>query len=256
MATIKVRWTVEELDNVMTLYDVQKVYRKTDITLPSWTEITSALTRVDLVAATTSYYFDDVTGDDSYFYAMTYYNSVSGAESDFSDPISGDVSDIQYMEIQDLYNLVGAGRVVQFFDDDLDGTIDDDNLAVQAVLAGAEAEAASRLLRSWDIDQITDLANNDRAFRNHVAWVALEMASERRPEFASSDGKGGFWAQYERAISYFENVSKSIQRSTGEDEAGTNPQTLGNRGPVTTYSDAARFVFAPGKNNPTGHGGF
>jgi len=256
MATIKVRWTVEELDNVMTLYDVQKVYRKTDITLPSWTEITTALTRVDLVAATTSYYFDDTTGDDSYFYAMTYYNSTSGAESDFSDPISGDVSDIQYMEIQDLYNLVGAGRVVQYFDDDLDGSIDDDNLAVQAVLAGAEAEAASRLLRSWSIDEITELADNDRAFRNHVAWVALELASERRPEFAASDGKGAFWTQYERAITYFENVSKSILRSAGESEAGINPQTQGNRAPAPVSTDSPRFVFAPGKNYPTGHGGF
>ena len=60
MSTIKVRWHVNELANVMDLFDVQKVYRASAADGP-WTEITAAMTRVPLVEDVEDYLFDDAS---------------------------------------------------------------------------------------------------------------------------------------------------------------------------------------------------
>lgn len=161
-----------------------------------------------------------------------------------------------FLTVQDLYNLVGSQRVIQLFDDQLTGGLNSANQQLQSILKAAEGEAYSRMLRSWSKLNIIALAGVDVAFLNHVAWVALEFASERRPAFASDDGKGQFWAQYERAISFFENLSKGKLRSTGESAAGAGRNTGGNIRPSTTAKTAASFVFAPSERNPSGSGGF
>ena len=92
MATIKVRWHVNELVNVMSLFDVQKVYRSTIDSPYSWTEITDVSTRVPLVAGQTDYLFDDIAGDITYFYCVSYFNSTSSIESRKSDPINGNLA--------------------------------------------------------------------------------------------------------------------------------------------------------------------
>jgi len=100
MATIKVRWRVNELVNVMSLFDVQKVYRSTVGPPYNWVEITGPGTRVPLVAGQESYLYDDTTGDISYYYAFSYYNSTTTHESNLSDAIRGGVSG--YLTIQDV----------------------------------------------------------------------------------------------------------------------------------------------------------
>ncbi len=161
-----------------------------------------------------------------------------------------------YLTLQHLFNKVGSERVRQFFDDNVDGDLSDDDAAVQQILSEAEGEAASRMLRAYNHDNIVQLAGADEVFVGHVAWVALELASERRPEFCGADGKGQFWAQYERAVSYFENLSKGKQRSRGEAVAGKGKNTGGNLQPKPPAGTADNFVFAPSKSAPDGHGGF
>lgn len=100
MATIKVRWSVSELANVMSLFDTQKVYRSATGEDGSFSEITGVGTRVDLVTGVTSYLYDDTAGDPSYYYAVSYYNSSTTAESSLSDPIRGDLSG--YCSILDI----------------------------------------------------------------------------------------------------------------------------------------------------------
>lgn len=161
-----------------------------------------------------------------------------------------------WLTLQDLYNLVGSARVQQFFDDDLSGGLESENEQIQAILKAAEAEMYSRLMRHWTVTEIEALAGVDQAFRNHSAWVALEFASERRPAFAAADGKGQFWAQYERAIEYAEKLSKGRLRSKGEETIGPGANTGGNLRPTESAKKANSFVFAPSNESPTGHGGF
>jgi hypothetical protein len=166
------------------------------------------------------------------------------------------VETADWLTIQDLYNLVGSARVIQLFDDELTGGLNSSVEQLQAILRAAEGEAYSRMLRGWSKDNIEALAGVDIAFRNHVAWVALEFASERRPAFASDDGKGQFWAQYERAIKFFESLSKGQLRSAGESAAGAGSNTGGKLRPTSTAKQADSFIFAPSQRNPTGSGGF
>lgn len=178
----------------------------------------------------------------------------------------------RYLTIEDLVKCVGANRVLEYFDDDLSGDVsDDDNLiitqglgisslaeseAVDEVLTDAENEADSRMLRSFSIDQITTIAQEDGAFRRHVAWIALQFASERRPEFHGEGGKGAFDAKYERAIAYFESLSRGKSRSKGETVAGKSGRHGGKVQPAAATQTTPRFLFSPERNAPRGHGGF
>ena len=102
MATMKVRWTVSDLDNVMSLFDVQRVWRATSLSPADWVEVTTLATRVPLVAGVTAYLFDHTAGDPSYYYAVSYYNSATTAESSLSDPVRSDVSG--YLTVDDIRN--------------------------------------------------------------------------------------------------------------------------------------------------------
>lgn len=99
MATIKFRWTVDELENVMSLFDVQRVYRATSSAGP-WVEITTPLTRVALVADQTAYYYDDAAGAAGYYYAVSYYSTATTNESELSEPTRVDSNG--YLTVDDV----------------------------------------------------------------------------------------------------------------------------------------------------------
>jgi hypothetical protein len=100
MAVIKVRWTVNELANVMSLFTRQRVWRSTAGPTGPWTEVTTPSTRVPLVALTTSYYFDDLAGAASYYYGVDYYNPITSQASGLSEPMRGDV--LGYVTVGDV----------------------------------------------------------------------------------------------------------------------------------------------------------
>jgi hypothetical protein len=101
MTTIKFAWTVSNLDSVMALYDVQRVWRATTLApTPDWVEITTEATRMTLYENVVQYFFHDVAGDASYYYAVSYYNSTTTDESAKSTPVQGTPSG--YITIQDI----------------------------------------------------------------------------------------------------------------------------------------------------------
>lgn len=99
MATIKFRWSVDELDNVMTLYNTQRVFRAAAATGP-WVEITGPGTRVALVEDQTAYFYDDLTGAPGYYYCVDYYDSATFASSDKSVPVR--VDSPGYLTVSDV----------------------------------------------------------------------------------------------------------------------------------------------------------
>jgi len=162
----------------------------------------------------------------------------------------------RYLTQADLENRVGPSRILQLFDDDNDGVLGAGELAVLAtILESAEGEVDSRMMRAYGIDGITTLAGSDPAFTLHASWIALEFAAERRQEFFGAGGVGPYQMQYERAIKFFEKLSKGRQRSAGESDAGVGTG-IGGKVQPTLPTGTSRFVFAPDNDNPTGHGGF
>ena len=100
MATIKLTITVDKLSNVLTLFDVIKVYRSTTID-GTYSEITGVGTRVALVVGQSVYTYDDTSGDPTYYYKTSYYHETSTLESSLSDPILGS-SNALYLETTDF----------------------------------------------------------------------------------------------------------------------------------------------------------
>jgi hypothetical protein len=161
----------------------------------------------------------------------------------------------RYLTITDLDSLVGRARVEQYFDDDLSGDLAEESTELDDVLTAAENEADKHLKRSFSDDQIDTLIDNDKSLRRDVAWVALEFATERRPEFCQPDGKGAFWAQYERSVESFKALGKGNARSRGESAAGKSTRIGGTVQPRVSRS-VPRFIFAPDRDHPRGHGDF
>ncbi len=163
----------------------------------------------------------------------------------------------EILVVQDLFNRVGADKIRQYFDDSGDASLVDDDPQLQSVMASAEGLYFAHMLKAgYDRQALIDLANADETIKEHIAWIAVELASERRPAFTAADGSGAHIVQYDRAVAIFTKMSKARLRSGGEATVGRNAHVGGNVQPAPPSGTAGDFVFAPSKNAPTGRGGF
>lgn len=161
----------------------------------------------------------------------------------------------RYLMAADLDIRVGAAAIDRMLDDDGDGLRD--WVALTEFMVDAEHLADSYLLKAWTSEQISEIGRADRSFRGHVAWIAIELISERRHEFIAADGRGRYQMQYDRALSYFDRLSKNKLHTAAEATASVGAQSGGDYNPKTSNpSSDASFVFASDKRYPTGHGGF
>ena len=157
------------------------------------------------------------------------------------------------MTSDELDQCVGPLKVDQLFDDAAAGVRD--QLLVSQALRRAEDYAMGSLLDAWGEDAVVLVLQNDAVARMHVAWICLELAAERRGEFLGVDGKGPYWSQLVRAEKYLDGISRGRTSSVGEAVGGRNAQVGGSISP-TLRENQSRFVFAPDRRNPTGHGGY
>ncbi|MFA5052752.1 MAG: hypothetical protein WC565_01740 [Parcubacteria group bacterium] len=158
----------------------------------------------------------------------------------------------RWLQWEDLESIVDVATIDRLFNDK--NTAIRDMVLTEQVIQQAETLAESQLLRSWTQQQIVDLAAHDPALRAQAAWLALEAASERRQEFIAADGKGRYWAQYERSMAYFKDLSKSKSQSRGEETAGHGSNAGGSLRPALRPRQARR-IFAD-EPDGSGHGGF
>lgn len=157
-----------------------------------------------------------------------------------------------WLHWEDLEMVTDKETVDKLFTDK--NTAMRDMVMLEDVLQQAETIAESQMLRSWTQSQIVDLARADKGLRSQAAWLAIEFATERRHEFISADGRGRYWAQYERSMSFFKELSKSQIHSRGEVSAGKGANAGGAVRPILQVNQARR-IFA---DEPDGssHGGF
>lgn len=167
-----------------------------------------------------------------------------------------------FLALQDLFNRVGQETIEGYFDDSHNGVLTDESTIVDEVLSAAEGALYARMLRAYPGDPsdaagaMQALVQNDPSVKVHCSWVAVQMAAERRPAFTDNDGNGPYKVQYDRAIEHFELLSKGTLRSQGETEAGQGANTGGKLQPKPPGASYSQFVFAPGRDAPSGHGGF
>lgn len=159
----------------------------------------------------------------------------------------------EFLDLSDLQNQIGAQRIVQYFDDDGDGVVDDLDPQVVQVLDQAEGQYYSRLLRAYSSkDALTTLANNDPVVKGHVIWIACELAAERKPEFTDAEGWGAWKVQYNRSIKELDLLSKGATRTIAEEQVGAGANTGGTIQPSPPQGGAQQFTFLPSRNDGSG----
>jgi len=105
MSVIKLKITVDELDNVLTQYDQMKIYRASSYA-GTYSEITGAGTRIQLQQGVDLYEYDDTGGAATSWYRVSYYNSTTQAESDQSEPQLGeDQTAAGVLSVQELKDV-------------------------------------------------------------------------------------------------------------------------------------------------------
>jgi hypothetical protein len=102
MAAIKLRISAVELDNVMTVFDRIMVFRSTTGETGVFTEITSAPTRIVLVAGITLYEYIDTAGSPTYWYEYAFYNSITALQGSSSPPTQPQSAQGYYCSISDM----------------------------------------------------------------------------------------------------------------------------------------------------------
>lgn len=83
---------VNYISQVLEYYNRIKVYRSETET-GSYVEITTVLTRIELLASQEHYFYSDITGTRTQWYKTSYYNLTTLAESDMSDARLGGTED-------------------------------------------------------------------------------------------------------------------------------------------------------------------
>lgn len=154
---------------------------------------------------------------------------------------------------EDLEQIIGSAKVDEYSSDDGSSTRNAE--VIEGVLAQAEDLAMSYLLKGWTRDQVRVLIEEDSGLRVQIAWVAAELLTERRSEFLNDEGHGRYWAQYERALEYFDRLAKTKGHTVGAAKAGDSALRGGTVTPKAPPTTAA-FVFGASKSNPGGSGGF
>lgn len=87
---VKLTIKVEFISSVLQYYDRIKIFRA-DTELGSYAEITDINTRIVIIPEQTIYFYTDDTGDGTKWYKTKYFHSTTSDESEYSDPMQGQV---------------------------------------------------------------------------------------------------------------------------------------------------------------------
>lgn len=171
MATpIKLKIEVDELDNVLQSFDQIQVHRSTTGIDGTYTEITTAVTRINLQQGKTEYEYDDQNGATTYWYKVRYYNSQTAQVSGLSDPRLGDdpsVADV--LTISDLKEVFLFG---------LDLTDDAGNPFPDAMFEWGIRSALAFLERRLDVRIKKTVFTNERYdyYRgDYLYWTIIKL---------------------------------------------------------------------------------
>ena len=111
MSVVTLNISAGNIDTLLINFDRIKIYRSTTGLSGAYAALTTPETLVPLVAGVTTYQFHDTSGDSSYYYKRSFIHSVSGLESDVSDPVQGsadpalDIISVAELKTNYLYGI-------------------------------------------------------------------------------------------------------------------------------------------------------
>lgn len=103
---LKIRFSVDNLADTMSLFDQVKVYRATSGIASTYTEVTDVDSRIRLSAITTDYVYTDLDGARNYWYKTAFYNSSSAKTGELSEPhIGADTATDNIITLKELKEI-------------------------------------------------------------------------------------------------------------------------------------------------------
>lgn len=186
---ITITMEVADIATVIATYDQIQVHRSTDGSTGTYAEITTAKTRVVLVAGQTKYTFEDEEGSDEYWYKFRYYDSGTPADGPFSTAQRGAPDPaLEVMSIAELKELYLFG---------LDLTDDAGTPYPDTVYAHGIKQAVSSLERHLDIK------------------ISRVVYSEERHDYFKDDYKEWMWMKlFHRPVISIESVTMVLPGET------------------------------------------
>ena len=171
MSTITINITVRDLDSVRDLYTHIKVYRSITESYGPYTEITDSSTRLILVDGTVAYSFDDATGEEFYWYKISYFNSGTSAESAMSEAMLGSGNS--------ALDIISVAELKANYLFGLDLTNDSGDEYPDSLYEWSIRSAVSWIEHRLDIPLTTKYFSNERHdyYRedySHYIWIPLD----------------------------------------------------------------------------------
>lgn len=151
-----------------------------------------------------------------------------------------------------LEDRLTASRVVDLFDDDGDGRLEDEDLAkLETTMADADDIVTGILVKKgFSLEQLEIVATDRQIVR---AWTNIfaQLAGERKHEWLDAQGHGQYEAQGVRAREELRALARGDIRSVKEPEAGPTQA-------VAAAGDARVLEVSPDPRYPwdRGPGGF
>lgn len=139
-------------------------------------------------------------------------------------------------------------RVIELFDDDGDGLVEDGDLTtLETVMGDADDIVTGLLVRKGFSEAQLEILAEDRQVIRAWAGIAAQLAGERKPEWLDDAGHGPFEAFGVRAREELKALARGEIRSVQESVAGANASLSGS-------VDEHPFEFAPDPNIPGDRG--
>jgi len=139
----------------------------------------------------------------------------------------------QFVTRVELERQIGQQRVLDFFDDDRSGDLNDDEVAnLEEILSETNDVMVSALVhKGWEQSGLNALAR-DRSLRRAARQIAAQLAGQRKPELFDADGLGPFHPLGEIGRKTLKEFAKGESRSRLEaNGAGKNASLRGRVSP-------------------------
>lgn len=147
-----------------------------------------------------------------------------------------------------LESRITAQALLELFDDDGDGLVEDGDLATLETIMGDADDIVTGLLikKGWSEEGLELLALDRQVIR---CWsgIAAQLAGERKPVWLDESGRGRFDAFGVRAREELGRLARGEVRSVQEKVAGVNTSLSGSVG-------AHVFEFNPDPSIPGDRG--
>ena len=160
------------------------------------------------------------------------------------------MAEVDFICLEDVELRYGADRMMQFLDDDQDGSADE--LVVEAILNDANSDVISRLVNKGYTIELLKSLRRDPKLKRLAGEIFMGYLGERRTEWLNAQGDGPYEGLRKRAHAQLREYATGELRLSLETKKGSNTQVGGR---LSNQPDP-NFIVAPTRNNPQGAGGF